>query len=142
MYYMPRYLSIDFGLKRCGIAHTDEMGIIASPLDTVDSRKLEEFLKRYVGTYSPSVIVLGMPIGLRGEDTHISENVRLLEKRLKELYPGISIVLYDERFTSSMAMKSMLSAGATKKQRAVKGNIDKVSAAIILQDYMESLKWL
>jgi len=139
---MPRYLSIDFGLKRCGIAHTDEMGIIASPLDTVDSRKLEEFLKRYVGTYSPSVIVLGMPIGLRGEDTHISENVRLLEKRLKELYPGISIVLYDERFTSSMAMKSMLSAGATKKQRAVKGNIDKVSAAIILQDYMESLKWL
>jgi len=99
-------------------------------------------LKRYVGTYSPSVIVLGMPIGLRGEDTHISENVRLLEKRLKELYPSISIVLYDERFTSSMAMKSMLSAGATKKQRAVKGNIDKVSAAIILQDYMESLKWL
>ena len=139
---MPRTLAIDFGLKRTGLAHTDELGIIASPLETVESKGLELYLNDYVQKFSPQTIVLGMPIGLKGEDTHISENVRLLHKRLETLYPSQKIVLYDERFTSAMAMQSMITAGASKKQRAMKGNIDKVSAAIILQGYLESLRWV
>lgn len=138
---MSRILSIDFGLKRCGLAHTDELGMIASPLETVDSKELENYLARYISKHKPKTIVLGMPIGLKGEDTHITENVRLLHKRLESLYPDLKIALYDERFTSGMALQSMLTAGASKKQRAVKGNIDKVSAAIILQGYLESLAW-
>ncbi len=138
---MPRYIAIDFGLKRTGLAHTDENGTIASPLETIDSRDLEKVVRDYVQRHSPEAIILGLPRDLKGGDTNITQNIRLLEKRLLQLFPEQQVILVDERFTSGMAMQAMITAGATKKQRKVKGNVDKVSAAIILQSYLDSKSW-
>ena len=138
---MPRYIAIDFGLKRTGLAHTDENWTIASPLETIDSRDLEKVVKDYVQRHSPEAIILGLPRDLKGGDTNITQNVRLLEKRLLQLFPEQQVILVDERFTSGMAMQAMITAGATKKQRKVKWNVDKVSAAIILQSYLDSKSW-
>lgn len=139
--HMPRYIAIDFGLKRTGLAHTDENGTIASPLETIDSRELEKVMKDYILRHSPEAIILGLPRDLKGGDTNITQNVRLLQKRLTHLFPLQEIILVDERFTSGMAMQAMITAGASKKQRGVKGNVDKVSAAIILQSYLDSKSW-
>ena len=136
---MGRKLGIDFGLKRTGIAVTDEMNIIASPHETVDSKLLMNYLKDTVLKLKVDTIVLGEPKRLDGSDTHISENVRLLKAALEAEFPGISIVLIDERFTSGMALQSLLTGGASKKQRQDKALVDKVSAAIILQSYLDRL---
>jgi putative Holliday junction resolvase len=136
---MNRILAIDFGLKRTGIAITDEANIIASPLTTVDSKDLMTFLKETVVKSKVGTIVLGEPKRLNNEDSHITENVRMLKTVLEKEFPSQKIVLMDERFTSKMAFQSMIDSGMKKKQRQEKGTVDMISAAIILQSYMETL---
>jgi putative Holliday junction resolvase len=136
---MNRILAIDFGLKRTGIAITDEANIIASPLTTVDSKDLMTFLKETVVKSKVGTIVLGEPKRLNNEDSHITENVRMLKTVLEKEFPAQKIVLMDERFTSKMAFQSMIDSGMKKKQRQEKGTVDMISAAIILQSYMETL---
>lgn len=133
---MGRIVALDFGLKRTGIAMTDELQIIASPLTTVDSAELMVFLKDLVLKNKVDTIVLGEPKKLNNEDTHITQNVYLLKEALEKEFPIQKIELVDERFTSKMAMQSMIDGGLKKKQRQEKGALDSISATIILQSYM------
>ena len=133
---MGRIVALDFGLKRTGIAMTDELRLIASPLTTVDSAELMVFLKDLVLKNKVDTIVLGEPKKLNNEDTHITQNVYLLKEALEKEFPLQKIELVDERFTSKMAMQSMIDGGLKKKQRQEKGALDSISATIILQSYM------
>lgn len=133
---MGKILAIDFGLKRTGIAITDASNIIASPLTTVDSIHLMTFLIDTVKKENVTIIVMGDPKGLNNEATHITENVYLLKEALEKQFPTVKIELMDERFTSKMALQSMIDGGMKKKQRQEKGMIDQISAAIILQSYL------
>lgn len=136
---MGRKLALDFGIKRTGIAITDEMNIIASGLTTVDSKDLMTFLEKIVPDKKVDTIVLGEPKKLNNEDSHITQNVRFLKEDLEVKFPDLKIVLMDERFTSKMAFQSMIDGGLSKKQRQNKALIDEVSATIILQSYMNQL---
>lgn len=136
---MGRILAIDFGLKRSGLAITDELRIIATPLDTVDSRELMDVLVRLVVKDNIDVIVLGEPKRMDGSDSHVTQNVYLLKEALEKQFPTVKIDLHDERFTSKMALDAMIQGGMKKKDRQQKGMIDKVSAAIILQEYIGNL---
>ncbi len=133
---MGKILAIDFGLKRTGIAITDASNIIASPLTTVDSIHLMTFLIDTVKKENVTTIVMGDPKRLNNEATHITENVYLLKEALEKQFPTVKIELMDERFTSKMALQSMIDGGMKKKQRQEKGMIDQISAAIILQSYL------
>ncbi len=133
---MGKIIAIDFGLKRTGIAISDEAKMFAFGLETVSSDKLMSFLVELNQKEKLEAIVLGMPKTLRNEDAHITQNVRLLKEALIKQFPLLKIDLLDERFTSKMASQSMYFSGATKKQKKEKGLVDKVSATIILQDYL------
>jgi putative Holliday junction resolvase len=134
---MQRIVALDFGLKRTGIAITDEMNIIASGLTTVESRELMEFLKTLVITKNIGTIVLGEPKRMNLEDSHSSANVRLLREALEKEFPLLTIAMVDERFTSKMAMQAMHMGGLSKKQKKNKALVDEISATIILQSYLE-----
>lgn len=134
---MSKVISIDFGLKRTGLAISDESKMFAFGLETVDSKVLMERLIDLTQSESVDTIVLGLPKRLNNEDAHITQNVLLLEEALKKQFPLLTIVLEDERFTSKMASAAMHTAGASKKQKREKGLIDKVSATIILQSYLD-----
>jgi putative holliday junction resolvase len=136
---MPRILAIDYGTKRVGLAVTDPLKIIASALDTVHSKDIFVFLKTYLETEEVEDFVVGMPVNLDGEDTNNTPHVKGFVKNLKKTFPDIPVHLHDERFTSKMALQAMIAGGSSKKDRREKGNIDKISAAIILQSYMEML---
>jgi putative Holliday junction resolvase len=135
---MGKITALDFGLKRTGIALTDDLQIIASPLTTVDSRELISFLKVLVVKEKIELIVMGDPKRMDSSDTHISENVRMLKQVLEKEFPMIPVHMVDERFTSKMASRSMVEMGMKKKKREEKGNVDMISAAIILQSYLDS----
>ncbi|MEY3586585.1 MAG: hypothetical protein RLZZ243_1649 [Bacteroidota bacterium] len=132
---MSKIVAIDFGLKRTGLAITDQNAIIASPLTTVDSSTLMDFLLQLTSKESISTMVLGFPTRLDGSDTHITENVRLLKDVLTKQFPQCSIVLQDERFSSSRAMETIHLVGK-KKQMKQKSLVDKLAATLILQDYL------
>lgn len=135
---MGRILAIDYGAKRTGIAVTDPLQIIASALDTVPSYQLIEYLKKYAAAEPVEAFVVGMPKRLDNTDTNNTPLVKAFVKKLQATFPDLPVHLHDERFTSSMALKSMIAGGTKKKDRREKGNIDKVSATIILQSFMES----
>ncbi len=137
---MGRVIGIDYGSKRVGLAVTDPLKIIASPLDTVHSKDVIEFLKNYMKTEDVEEIVVGMPKNLNNEDTNATPLVKAFINLLKKNFQNLKIILQDERFTSKMALDAMIAAGSSKKQRREKGNIDKVSASIILQSYLEQTK--
>jgi len=132
---MGKIIAIDFGLKRTGLAITDESNIFAFGLDTVDSRDLMKSLKEMTLKEKVDTIVIGLPKRLNNEDAHITQNVYLLKEALEKEFILIKIDLLDERFTSKMASQSMHTAGATKSRKR-KGLVDKVSATIILQSYL------
>lgn len=135
---MSKIIALDFGLKRTGIAITDEKQIIASPLTTVDSPQLMDFLKKLVLKEQIELIVLGFPLRLDGSDSHITENVRILKEVLeKELYP-IPVVFQDERYSSASAMETIHLMGKTKHKKDKK-LVDRVAATIILSEYMRSI---
>ena len=139
---MSRILAIDYGQKRTGIAVTDTLQMIANGLATVETKELEKFIVDYVAKEDVSVIVVGNPTQMNGED---SENMKRIEpffNRLKKLFPEKEITYYDERFTSVLAHQTMLQSGIGKKARQNKALVDKISATIILEDYMQrNGKW-
>ncbi|MCH2230756.1 MAG: Holliday junction resolvase RuvX [Crocinitomicaceae bacterium] len=133
---MGKIIAIDFGLKRTGLAITDDLNMFAFGLDTVDSEKLMDTLKLLVFSEKVDTIVLGLPKRLNNEDAHVTQNIYLLQEAIEKQFRMIKVVLIDERFTSKMASQSMHAAGATKRQKKQKGLVDKVSATIILQSYL------
>lgn len=135
---MSRILAIDYGQKRTGIAVTDTLQMIANGLATVETRELEKFLIDYMSKEDVSAIVIGKPTQMNGEN---SENMKRIEpffNRLKKLFPDKEVLYYDERFTSVLAHQAMLQSGIRKKARQDKALVDKISATIILEDYLQS----
>jgi putative Holliday junction resolvase len=135
-----RILAIDYGKKRTGIAVTDPMRIIATALETVPSHKLLKFLQSYLQKESVDEFVVGLPKTLSNEDSENAGRVRQFVEKLKIAFPEKKIHLVDERFTSSMAKQAMIDGGMKKKDRREKGNVDKISAVIILQDFLASMR--
>lgn len=132
---MAVVLCIDFGLKRCGLAISDQNRIIASPLQTIASETLEAWLEIEIPKRQISEIVLGYPTRLDGSDTHVTENIRLLKQVLETKFPQLQIQLFDERFSSKMASTAISQMGHKKKKQD-KGLIDQVAAALILQEFL------
>jgi putative Holliday junction resolvase len=137
---MGRVLAMDYGIKRTGIAVTDPLRIIATPLETVLTKDLLAYLKTYVGREQVDEFVIGMPKNLKNEDSEIAPMVRKFVSVLKETFPGKLVSEVDERFTSSMAHRAMIEGGMKKKDRQVKGNADKISATLILQSFLNVTK--
>lgn len=135
---MPRILSIDYGLKRTGIAVTDPLKIIATGLTTVDSKELLSFLKNYFSKEEVELIVIGIPKNWNESDTHATPLVEKFLKELKKNFPAIPVKQVDERFTSKMASRAMLEMGLKKKQRQNKKLVDEIAATIMLQEYLQS----
>jgi putative Holliday junction resolvase len=135
---MPRILAIDYGTKRCGIAVTDPLQMIATGLTTVHSKDIIDWLKKYMEKESVETIVVGDPKNLRGEKTDASEHADGFVTLLKRNFPGMKIARVDERFTSKMAVKTILDSGMKKKDRQDKALVDEVSATIMLQSYLET----
>ena len=135
---MGRLLSIDYGRKRCGIAVTDVLKIVATGLTTVATAKLVEFIKQYVEKEDVERIVVGLPTTMRGEQSESMKYITPGINRLRKDLPGIEIVFFDERFTSVLAHKSMLASGMKKTDRQDKAIVDEISATIILNDYLQS----
>jgi putative Holliday junction resolvase len=133
---MGRVLAIDYGLKRTGIAVTDPLRIIATPLETVLTHGLLPFLKAYSEKELVDEFVIGMPRTLKNEDSAIAPQVRKFIVILKAAFPGKAVHEVDERFTSSMAQRAMIEGGMKKKDRQIKGNADKISATLILQSFL------
>jgi len=134
---LARILAIDYGTKRTGLAVTDPLKIIASGLETVHSSELMAYLERYFQQEEVDTIVIGEPLHADGKPAQIHHLVVGLSRKLKKLYPEKTVVLHDERFTSEDAKLAIRMSGAKKKKRQEKGLVDKISAVLILQDYME-----
>jgi putative Holliday junction resolvase len=136
---MGKFLGIDYGMKRTGIAITDDYKIIASPLTTVDTKDILNFLAELCKKEVIEAIVLGEPKYLNGTESEMTQNVHAFKLKLEKLLPTIPIHLEDEFYTSKIAADTMVRAGYKKKDRRDKRNLDKISAALILQSFMERL---
>lgn len=137
---MARILAIDYGQKRTGIAVTDELQIIASGLTTVNTKELISFLKEYVSKENVELFLIGEPKQKDGSSSEIELLIEPFLKKLTKEFPDIEIKRFDERFTSKLAFQSMIDGGLKKKQRQNKALVDKISATIILQDYLYNKK--
>ena len=135
---MGRIIAIDYGNKRVGLAATDALQLIANPLETVHAQDVLSFLKAYVQREPVDAFVVGMPRRLSGEATDATPHVIGFVRKLQKEFPEMPVHTVDERFTSKMAQQAMLAGGLKKKDRQDKGTVDRVSAAIILQSYLES----
>lgn len=134
---MGRILAIDYGTKRTGIAVSDPLRIIAGGLETVATKELERWLAQYFAANDVSTIVVGKPVRMDGAPSETWKYVEPLAARLRKSYPDKEVVFHDERFTSVMAHRTMLESGIGKMARRDKALVDKISATIILQSYME-----
>ncbi|HNR41424.1 MAG TPA: Holliday junction resolvase RuvX [Bacteroidales bacterium] len=134
---MGRLLGIDYGTKRIGLAVTDPLNIFASPLATVPNHEFEEYLSGYLKEQSIDAFVVGYPVKMNNQPGDTVRYVDPFIRRLGKLYPGIPVHRVDERLTSRMAFQAMIGGGLKKKDRMNKGIIDKLSAAIILQSFLE-----
>jgi putative Holliday junction resolvase len=134
---MGRLLAFDYGLKRVGIAVTDPLQIIANGLTTIHTSEVFNFLENYLKTEKVDEFIVGIPKRLNNTDTHLTQHLVGFTRKLQQKYPHIPIKQIDERFTSKMAFQTMIVAGLNKKQRSNKELIDKISATIILQSYLE-----
>jgi len=135
---MARILAIDYGLKRTGIAVTDELQIIASGLTTVVTTELIPFLKDYVAEETVELFLVGLPKQMNNEPSQSEELINPFLNKLKVIFPKIPIVRVDERFTSKIAFQTMIDGGLNKKQRKNKALVDQISATLILQSYLYS----
>jgi putative Holliday junction resolvase len=133
---MARILSIDYGLKRTGLAVTDPLQIIASGLTTVDSRQLIPYLKDYFSKEEVELIIIGEPKNWDDSDTHATKLVEKCIKELQKNFPSIPIKKVDDRFTSKMAKDAMIEMGMKKMQRRNKALVDEIAATIMLQEYI------
>jgi putative Holliday junction resolvase len=133
---MPRILAIDYGIKRTGIAVTDELQIIASGLTTIPSETIIPFLKDYFSKENVSTVLIGEPKQMNGLP---SESAPIIEKFVETFsveFPQMKVVRVDERFTSKMAFQTMIDSGLSRKQRQNKGLVDEIAATILLQDFL------
>ena len=137
---MGRILSIDYGQKRVGFAVTDELQICAHALDTVHVSHAFDFLKNYIEKENVETIVVGEPKTMNNTDSNAVRFIEPFVNRLRKEIKDIEIVRYDERFTSKMAFQTLIDAGVNKKTRTNKSLIDKISATIMLQGYLQSIK--
>lgn len=137
---MGRILSIDYGRKRVGIAVTDTLQIIASGLTTVHSKDIFDFLKEYTEKEKVDTFVVGYAKQMDNTDSESMKYIIPFTNRLKKLFPKIPFVFVDERFTSKIAKQTMIDGGLGKKARQNKELVDKISATIILQTYLEQKK--
>jgi putative Holliday junction resolvase len=138
MKIMGRIIAIDFGTKRIGLAVTDPLQIFASPLNTVSPEQFDSFIAGYLKTEEVNDFVIGYPVRMNNQP---SESVRYINpfiKKLKKTYPEIHIHLVDERFTSQMALRTIIEGGVKKKDRQDKSLVDKISASIILQSFLDN----
>lgn len=131
-------MAIDYGARRTGIAVTDNLKLIANGLTTVATKDLYQFIETYLKTEDVDTIIVGLPKQTNGEDSDNMKRVTPFVNRLRKLYKGVTIEMYDERFTSVLAHQVMLDSGINRKSRRDKALVDKISATIILEDYMES----
>lgn len=135
---MSRLLAIDFGIKRSGIAITDELQIIASGLTTVDTKNLLSFLKDYVSKETVELFIIGEPKQMNNDVSESEAAILVFIDKLSKDLPQIPIKRVDERFTSKMAFQTMIDSGLKKNQRKNKALVDEISATIILQSYLYS----
>ncbi len=136
---MGRLLCLDYGRKRVGVAVTDPLRIIAGGLETIPTHQIRDYLKSYLSGGEVDRVVVGYPKTVRNEP---SEAVRYIDpflKWFKKEFPAVPLDLYDERFTSRMAERSLIQAGVPKMARRDKSLVDKISAALILQSYLEAI---
>lgn len=137
---MNRIIGIDYGKKRTGIAVSDPLGIFASPLETLPPAKIIEYLKKYSEKEGISRFVIGYPMNLDNTPSEAARDVDKFVTVLKKAFPDIPVEHEDERFTSVLAHRAMIDGGMKKKDRREKENVDRISAAIILQSYMDRKK--
>lgn len=136
---MARLLAIDYGRKRCGIAVTDPLKIVANPLATVASHLLEKWLIDYIAAEPVEAIIVGLPTTLDGQPSESMRYITPAINRLRKVLPAsLPIIMYDERFTSTLAHRAMIDGGMHRMQRRDKSVVDRISASIILNDYLSS----
>ena len=134
---MDRIIGIDYGRKRVGVAVTDPLGSFASALDTVHSAKIIDYLKKYASNENVVRFVVGYPMNMNGKPSEAAKDVDIFLKHLAKAFPDMPGTLEDERFTSVLANRAMIEGGMSKKDRMNKESVDKISAAIILQSYLD-----
>lgn len=132
-----RIVAIDYGNKRCGIAVTDPAKLIATGLDTVDASRILSWLGDYVKREPVEALVVGEPVRMNGVPSAVEADIQVFLRSVEKQFPEISIHRQDERFTSKLAMDTLLRGGASKKQRQQKELVDKVSATLILQSFLD-----
>ncbi len=133
---MPRILAIDYGIKRTGIAVTDDFQIIASGLTTIPSETAIAFLKEYFNKEKVEKVIIGEPKQMNGQPSESAEIIEKFVIKFKSEFPQMKMERVDERFTSKMAFQTMIDSGLKKKQRQNKGLVDEIAATIMLQDYL------
>jgi len=134
---VARIVAIDYGLKRTGLAVTDPLQIIATALDTVPTAGLFDYLKKYTGKEAVERFVVGYPRNMDNSPSEAATYVEAFLKQLRQSFPNIEISIEDERFTSKIAFQTMIDAGVKKMNRRNKATVDKISAVIILQSFMQ-----
>ncbi|HOI32330.1 MAG: Holliday junction resolvase RuvX [Bacteroidales bacterium] len=137
---MGRIMAIDYGRKRCGIAVTDELQLIANGLTTIRSHDIFDFLSTYLAQEKVDEVVIGEPKDMQNKPSEAARYIEPFVNRLRKTFPDLAVHRFDERFTSVMAFQSMIDAGLSKKKRQDKSLVDTISATLILQSYMESQK--
>ncbi len=135
---MGRILGIDYGRKRTGVAVTDPLKIVAGNLATVPTHTLMQFIKDYIGREPVERIVIGHPTQLNGEPSESMKYITPFVNRLRKELPDMPVVMYDERFTSTIAHQAMIDGGMKKSDRRDKARVDAIAATIILNDYLQS----
>lgn len=136
---MDRMIGIDYGRRRVGVAVSDPLGIFASALETVQTAKIIEYLKNYSEKEHVTRFVVGMPVNMDGAPSEAAKDVEVFLKQLAKAFPDIPVTMEDERFTSVLAHRAMIDGGMKASQRRDKNSVDKISAAIILQSYMDRM---
>ena len=133
---MGRILCFDYGVKRVGVAVTDELKIISSPFDTYPTSNVFNLISKYISENIIEMFVVGLPYDLKGRETDATKKTLDFIKSLKKKFPSIPVDTYDERYTSKIAKDTIKEMGKSKKYRREKSNVDKISASIILQSYL------
>ena len=137
---MDRIIGIDYGRKRVGLAVSDPLGIFASALETVQTAKIIDYLKKYMENENVVLFVVGYPINMDGRPSEAAKDIDIFLKHLAKAFPEMPVSLEDERFTSVLAHRAMIDGGMKKQDRMKKESVDKISAAIILQSYLDRRK--
>lgn len=137
---MDRIIGIDYGRKRTGLAVSDPLGIFASPLDTVPSANIIEYLRNYAEKERIVRIVIGMPVNMNGAPSEAAADINAFLPALRRAFPGVPVETEDERFTSVLAHRAMIDGGMKASRRRDKKEVDRISASIILQTYLDRQK--